>query len=74
MIDESVYYKHYQLALNKKVEGLPCIDTQHDNLHPFFDFEEEKVFFECLSCDYKIYPGLNMYHKMRLETENIPNE
>jgi hypothetical protein len=69
MIDESIYYRHYQLAVNKIINGISCVDSDHEILHPLFDFDTEKVQFICLSCNYKVTPGLEMYEKMRSEVE-----
>lgn len=70
-LDESVFYRHYRLSFDGHLEGIPCVDPDHGILHPFFDFDTEKVYYECLSCTYRVHPGLDMYDRLRAEVENI---
>ena len=68
MIKNDVFFKHYRLAMNGKVKGMLC--PEDDILHPFYDFETEKVYFECLLCNFKVRPGLDIYNKMSAEIKN----
>lgn len=68
MINNNIFFEHHRLAVNGIVRGILCPDD--DLLHPFFDFETEKVYFECLICDFKVRPGLDIYNKMSVEIRN----
>jgi len=67
-MDNSIYYRYYQLSIDNIVEPIKCIIADHDlPMHPFAEVIDDgiRMKFECLTCDYKIYPGLNTYEKMR---------
>lgn len=73
-MDNSFFFKHYQLAQDGFVVGLPCINDDHDILHPFIDSEKEKVYYECLFCNYRINPGLLSYNNIRDEVLRVSAE
>ena len=73
-MDNSFFFRHYQLAQDGFVVGLPCINDDHDILYPFVDAEKGNVYYECLICDYRITPGLLSYNNIRDEVLRVSAE
>ena len=66
-----VFAYYNRLSLDGKVEPLLCMDKSHlTYLVPFYDFENERSYFYCIECDYKIFPGQQM-HDLLLERINL---
>lgn len=72
-MDNSVFFKHYELVSDGYLKGMSCVDDDHGYLHPFADTADGHVYFECLFCDYKITPGVLTCDKMRDELKAFAN-
>ena len=65
MTDTETCFVWYDLVIDGAISddlGARCTED-HGVLHPFF--KGEQVFFECLACSYKMYPGSITIEKMR---------
>jgi hypothetical protein len=64
MTNEEICFQYNQLKIQDKIENfIDCPDLD-DMMHPFLDLETNKMFFQCLSCDYKIFPGISLLEKL----------
>jgi hypothetical protein len=60
-----VFSRYYQLSLENKVEPLLCEYVNHTGpLLPKYDFDKDQTYLECLECQGKKYPGLNLYYQL----------
>jgi hypothetical protein len=73
IMDNTIFFKHYDLVVAGNLTGIPCIDEDHDNLHPFVTLDTQKIYLECLFCDYRITPGVLMYNALRKEVQEFEN-
>jgi hypothetical protein len=60
----NIFFTYVSLALEGKVEDIQCPDS-HGTLYAFIDLDKDRVALECVGCSYKLYPGLDMYDKMK---------
>ena len=74
MADYAIFFQHYDLAQQGRVQGITCINEDHDILHPFIDLNTQKIYLECLLCDYRINPGTMMADVMRKEVQDFNAE
>lgn len=74
MKNSAIFFQHYDLALQGRVKGIECINDDHGFLHPFIDLTTQKVYLECLLCDYRINPGTMMADAIRKEVSDFENE
>jgi hypothetical protein len=64
---------YYQLSLQEKVAPLECWIADHPILVPKPD-TDGKGYFSCISCTYRIIPGIDMIDSMYREIERVLNE
>ena len=62
------FSKYYQYSLKDKVLAIPCgLDSEHPGLVPNLKTDDEgndTIFLYCLACNYKLYPGLELYRNI----------
>jgi hypothetical protein len=66
-MDNKIFFQHYELAINNLVTGIPCINEDHEIMHPFVNFEKNTTRYECLQCNYIIRPGILMWNALNAE-------
>lgn len=58
-----IFSTYYQLSLADKVPPLVCDYVNHTGiLVPRYDYDLDKTYLECLDCQDRRYPGLNLYY------------
>lgn len=69
------FSKYYQYSLNNKVKPIPCgIDEDHPGLVPNLDIDnngEDVIYLYCLACNFKIFPGLELYNNIEFIIEEL---
>lgn len=72
------YSKYYQLSLKDKVKPIPCwADPDHPGMVPNLKIDshdKELIYFYCLACQYKFFPGLDFYHNIESILEEIEDD
>lgn len=72
-MDIRKFSKYYQLSLKDKVIPITCgIDEDHPYLVPNLD-HDDKVFLYCLGCNFKMYPGIELYKNIEFVLEEVDN-
>ena len=70
-MDIRVFSKYYQLSLENKVLPILCsIDDRDGILVPNLD-EDDRVYLYCLACDFKMWPGLELYNNIQFVLEEL---
>ena len=64
---------YYVLSIEGKVKPLVCNIADHPILVPKPD-TDGKGYFSCISCPYRIIPGIDMMDSMYREIERVLNE
>lgn len=69
------FSKYYQLSLKNKTIPIRCkIDSEHPILVPNLDIDDagkDIIYFYCLDCNFKLYPGLELYNKISLIVDRL---
>lgn len=66
-----IFATYYQLSLEGKVDPILCEYVTHRSpLVPKYDFDKDQSYLECLECNSKRYPGLDLYNQL-IERINI---
>jgi hypothetical protein len=66
-----VFRTYYELQADGYVPNIVCgNDDSHLGLIPNVD-SEDRIFLYCLECDYKKYPGLEFYKKIKDLAEKV---
>jgi hypothetical protein len=77
-MDIRVFSKYYQYSLKDKVLPIRCImDSEHPMLVPNLRIDDdgnETIYFYCLDCDSKLYPGLSLYNDVKSILEKLEND
>jgi len=67
-VDIRIFSKYYQLSLKDKVIPILCgIDKSHPGMVPNLKIDsenEEIIYLYCLDCDFKIFPGQELYNNI----------
>lgn len=74
MNDDQVCFEYHRLLLDDRVPPLFDCLNRDQMMHPFFNTETSEIYYQCLSCDYKMIPGINMIRKMRKAVYNAYDE
>lgn len=70
-MDIRVFSKYYQLSLENKVLPILCsIDDNDGILVPNLD-EDDRVYLYCLSCNFKMWPGQELYNNIQFVLEEL---
>lgn len=74
-MDIRKFSKYYQYSLKDKVLPIRCgMDSEHPPLVPNLEIDDEydeKIFLYCLDCNYRIYPGLELYQNIEFVLEEL---
>jgi hypothetical protein len=74
-MDIRKFSKYYQYSLKDKVLPLRCrMDESHPILVPNLEIDDEydeKIYLYCIDCNFKIYPGLELYHNIEFILEEL---
>lgn len=74
-MDIRKFSKYYQYSLKDKVLPIRCgMDSEHPSLVPnleITDEYDEKIFLYCIDCNYRIYPGLELYQNIEFVLEEL---
>lgn len=71
------FKQYYQYSLIKKVIPIECgLDPEHPGLVPNLDIDSDGndiIYFYCLDlgCNYKLYPGLELYRNIEFILEEL---
>lgn len=69
------FKQYYQYTLMNKVIPIPCgSDPDHPSLVPNLDIDSEGndiIYLYCLGCNFKIYPGLELYRNIEFILEEL---
>jgi hypothetical protein len=69
------FSKYYQYSLKDKVLPIRCgVDEEHPILVPNLELDDEyneKIYLYCLDCNFKIYPGLELYNNIEFVLEEL---
>lgn len=69
------FSKYYQYSLKDKVLAIPCgLDADHPGMVPNLDIDDEGndiIYLYCLSCNYKLYPGLELYRNIEFILDEL---
>lgn len=74
MNDNQVCFEYNRLLIQGRVKRLFDCINRDEMMHPFYSPVEGEVVFQCLSCNYKMTPGINLIRKMRTSVMNALNE
>lgn len=65
------FSKYYQYSIKNKVIPLKCqMDSDHPILVPNIT-DDDKIFLYCLACNFKMYPGLELYNNIEFILEEL---
>lgn len=59
------YFEYTQLVAQQKTKPLLDCANNHQMLHPHYDTQKNKLYFQCLTCDQKVHPGQNITQKIK---------
>lgn len=69
------FSKYYQLSLKNKTIPIKCeLDSDHPILVPNLRTDEndnDTIYFYCLACNFKLYPGLELYNNIEFVLEEL---
>jgi hypothetical protein len=75
MIDIRKITKYYKYSLNNKVLPIRCpVDEEHPILVPRLWIDDEDndiVYLYCIDCNFKLYPGLELYKNIEFVLEEL---
>ena len=74
MNDTQICFEYGRLLSDGKVRPLFDCIGRDSMMHPFYNAEKDEVYFQCLSCNFKMTPGINIIKKMRRAILNSYNE
>ena len=70
-MDIRIFSKYYQLSLKDKVIPITCeIDPTDGIMVPNLS-DDDIVYLYCLSCNFKLFPGLELYNNIISTLEKI---
>lgn len=69
------FSKYYQYSLKNITMPIPCgMDSEHPGLVPNLDIDDEGndiIYLYCLDCNYRIFPGLELYSNIEFVLEEL---
>lgn len=75
MMEYNKFKQYYQYTLENKVLSIPCgMDSDHPGLVPNLEIDEngnDIIYFYCLGCNFKLYPGLELYQNIEFILEEL---
>lgn len=70
-----VFSKYYQLSLKNITMPILCeMDSEHPILVPNLQIDDEGndiIYLYCLDCNFKLYPGLELYRNIEFVLEEV---
>jgi hypothetical protein len=70
-MDNSIFFRHYDCVVEGLLTGIKCIQEDHNWMHPFVNLDTQKVYYECLECNYRITPGILTLNALREELNEV---
>ena len=65
------FSQYYQYSLKNKVLPIRCgLDPEHPILVPNLS-DDDRIFLYCLGCNFKMYPGLELYKNIEFILEEL---
>jgi hypothetical protein len=69
-MENYIFYNHYSLVEAGVLEGVRCVDPDHEWLRPQYVYEKGYMRMFCPYCNYKIRPGIDLYRRMSRDLSN----
>lgn len=66
-----VFSKYYKLSLENKVLPIRCSIDENDGILVPNLSDDDRVYLYCLACDFKMWPGQELYNNIEFILEEL---